>query len=231
MNYNGHKTNANNVDEACKRELAALFAHISQESAKNDPWDPTPRWKQGLHYKRDEDCAGGADGCDMHETSEKYPPVAGKKYYGRGPLHLVGNTEYGAFSEAFGPVAYDSKDRFLEDPDLLETDGYISWASAIWFFMKPLDRSPSMHDVMTNHWVPNSSDTSSGLLPGFGATIEIINGDIECGTAESEITVNRWNNFSQLLLMFNLHGGDVAGFNCATYWSGFPHAGSHFTIP
>jgi len=230
--YTGHKTNAKNVDEACKRELATLFAHIAFESGKMDDWNDVPKFKQGLHVKAGDECAGESD-CDNFDDSTRYPADKTKQYYGRGPLHIVGNDEYGAFSNAFGPNSYDSADRFLSNPDLLETDGYISWASAIWFFMTPRGRNPSMHDVMTNFWIPNAADIGANVIIGFGATTEIINGDIECGTGmtDSVPSATRWNFFASFLGEFNLHGGDVAGMSCAKYWSGFPHGGSHFKQP
>jgi hypothetical protein len=40
-----------------------------------------------------------------------------------------------------------------------------------------------MHDIVTGFWQPNSFD--AGLATGFGATINVINGDIECGTTAS----------------------------------------------
>jgi chitinase len=96
-------------------------------------------------------------------TSGKYPYVEGKEYYGRGPLRIQGNTEYGAFGEAFGPIKYDSKDRFLNDPDAVTSSGYILFASAMWFYMTPSGLKPSMHDVMTNFWEPNSTDSGSNI--------------------------------------------------------------------
>ena len=49
---------------------------------------------------------GGA-GCDFHEESERYPANEDKDYFGRGPLFIEGNDEYGAFGDAFGPIKYD----------------------------------------------------------------------------------------------------------------------------
>jgi len=64
--YTGHKTNAENVDMTCKRELSTLFAHIAYQSGKMDAWDPTTGtslYKQGLHH-RTEDCNDGDTNCD-----------------------------------------------------------------------------------------------------------------------------------------------------------------------
>lgn len=38
-----------------------------------------------------------------------------------------------------------------------------------------------MHDIVTEFWVPNSHDKSAGISKGFGATINVINGGVECG--------------------------------------------------
>jgi len=37
-----------------------------------------------------------------------------------------------------------------------------------------------MHDIITGFWQPNSVDTNYGFKPGFGATINVLNGDEEC---------------------------------------------------
>lgn len=43
-----------------------------------------------------------------------------------------------------------------------------------------------MHDTVVGHWEPNSADTAAGIEIGFGTTINIINGAIECrGGSES----------------------------------------------
>jgi len=38
-----------------------------------------------------------------------------------------------------------------------------------------------MHDVITGFFEPNSLDISAGIKGEFGSTINIINGEIECG--------------------------------------------------
>lgn len=94
--------------------------------------------------------------------------------------------------------------------------------------MTPSGKNPSMHEVMTNYWIPNGADSGQNLIIGFGATTEIINGDLECGSGhDTHGSANRYVFFSQFLGEFGLHGGDVAGMSCGTYWSGFPHSGSH----
>jgi hypothetical protein len=117
----------------------------------------------------------------VSSNTNKYPSVSGKEYKGRGPLRIEGNVEYGGFSDAFGPIKYDSKSRFLNNPDEVASNGYTLFASALWFYMTPSGKSPSMHDVMTGFWQPNSTDSGTNIDSGFGATVGIINGQEECG--------------------------------------------------
>jgi len=120
----------------------------------------------------------------------------------------------------------------LDDPDELETDAYISFASALWFFMTPQGVKPSMHDVMTNHWIPNAADSAETMYVGFGVTTAILDrDDIECGKGyETTPAAYRYVYFSNFLTEFGLHAGDVSGMSCATY-SGFAENGAHGSIP
>ena len=68
----------------------------------------------------------------------------------------------------------------LIDPDLVATEGEHAFGSAIWFYMTPANPKPSMHEVVTGFFTPNSVDTSVGITATFGATTNIINGGIEC---------------------------------------------------
>jgi len=45
LNYAGHKINAADKDQACKRELATLFAHIAYTTGLKDAWNSTPLFK------------------------------------------------------------------------------------------------------------------------------------------------------------------------------------------
>lgn len=54
-------------------------------------------------------------------------------------------------------------------------------AAGIWFYMTPQAPKPSMHDVMTGFYVPNSADIAANFTASFGTTINIINGGFECG--------------------------------------------------
>jgi chitinase len=51
----------------------------------------------------------------------------------------------------------------------------------MWFYMTPQSPKPSMHEVATGFWKPNTKDGKADIDFGFGATINIINGGLECG--------------------------------------------------
>ena len=73
----------------------------------------------------------------------------------------------------------------LEDPDLVASDGYTAFLSALWFYMTPQAPKPSIHELATKLYVPNTSDVSRGLGAIFGASTMIINGGLECTTEDS----------------------------------------------
>lgn len=70
---------------------------------------------------------------------------------------------------------------FLKNPDLVAQDAYTAFAAGFWFYMNPQSPKPSMHDIVTGLFTPNSVDTASGIKGGFGSTIQVINGAMECG--------------------------------------------------
>jgi len=47
--------------------------------------------------------------------------------------------------------------------------------------MTPQTPKPSCHEVITGLWKPNEKDLSNGRSIGFGNTLNIINGGLECG--------------------------------------------------
>lgn len=71
------------LDTSCKRELAALFAHIVQETGANAPnWGEL--WKQGLYWVEEIACAGENGACPGYTTGSgswattAWPPVGNK---------------------------------------------------------------------------------------------------------------------------------------------------------
>jgi hypothetical protein len=78
----------------------------------------------------------------------------------------------------------------------------------MWFYMTPQSPKPSMHEVMAGIMEPNSDDKLDGYDNGFGTTINIINGGLECGSGLASSYQkkhdNRGSNFAELLNYFGL---------------------------
>ncbi|XP_059073920.1 chitinase 6-like [Cryptomeria japonica] len=102
--------------------------------------------------------------CD--ETNTQYPCVAGKGYFGRGAIQLTWNFNYGLAGEDIG---FDG----VNEPEKVAQDPTISFKTAVWFWMK----NSNAHSAIT-----------SG--EGFGATIQAVNGPIECNGG-NPATVNK----------------------------------------
>ncbi|XP_076937262.1 endochitinase EP3-like [Bidens hawaiensis] len=120
-----------------KREIAAFFAHVTHETG---------------HFCHIEETDPPQNYCDSRYT--QYPCTPGKSYYGRGPLQLSWNYNYG---EAGSSIKFDG----LNNPEIVATDSLVSFRAALWYWMN------HVHSVIL-----------SGR--GFGATIDAINGASEC---------------------------------------------------
>ncbi|WP_028545318.1 chitinase [Paenibacillus taiwanensis] len=167
-----------------KRELAALLANLSHETGGG--WDTAPggplRW--GLFWN--ENIAGrtGKNNSSFVDpnSSELYPGYKDKRYYGRGPIMLSWNFNYGLFSS----VIYGDKEVLLKNPEIVAADGKVGFMTAILFWMTPQAPKPSAHDVMVGKWKPTKELTAKGLnSPGFGITIMVLNG-LEANLGETE---------------------------------------------
>jgi hypothetical protein len=123
-----------------KRELAAFLGNINQESG-------------GLQFVAEQNPP--MDYCDTSAT--QYPCAAGKQYFGRGPIKLSWNFNYG---EARADLGLD----LLNNPDFVAQDSTVAWRTALWFWMKR-----GCHGAIT------------ASPPSFSGTIRIINGGLECG--------------------------------------------------
>ena len=62
-----------------------------------------------------------------------------------------------------------------------------------------------MHEVVTGYFTPNTYDTAKGIIAGFGATINIINGAKECDkTTEDDRAANRITYYKEFLEHFDI---------------------------
>lgn len=167
-----------------KRELAAFLANLSHETGGG--WATAPggplRW--GLFWN--ENIAGrtgvNKDAFVDPASAEMYPGTPDKRYYGRGPIMLSWNFNYGLFSS----IIYGDKSVLLDHPEIVAADGKIGYMTAILFWMTPQDPKPSAHDVMVGRWKPSPLEKFRGLGdPGFGTTIMVLNG-LEANLGETE---------------------------------------------
>jgi predicted chitinase len=148
-----------------KREAAAALANFNHETG-------------GLWYITE---IAQGEYCDAGNT--QYPCAPGKKYYGRGPIQLSWNFNYGAAGAALGlPL--------LTNPDLAQQDPAVAWKTALWYWMTqhgPGTMTP--HEAMVNG-------------AGFGETIRSINGALECNGgngAQVQSRINAYNSFIAIL--------------------------------
>jgi basic endochitinase B len=161
--------------ETRKRELAAFFAHIAHETTNGWPGAKGGPYVWGLVYTEEQACLDGH--CTQYNTggTSPYKPVPGKSYYGRGPLQLTYAYNYGLAGDELGlPL--------LANPELASHDGVIAFKTALWFWMRAQKPKPSCHEVMCGKWQPTPDDLRLGRKPGFGMTINIINGGVECNS-------------------------------------------------
>ncbi|RVW88512.1 Endochitinase EP3 [Vitis vinifera] len=144
-------------------EIAAFFAHVTHET--------------GHFCYTEEDNGASKDYCD--ETDTRYPCVSGKDYYGRGPILLSWNYNYGEAGESIG---FDG----LNNPEVVATDASISFKTALWFW---------------------TSYVHSVIGQGFGATIRVINSN-ECDGGNTAAVNARVEYFTEYCNELGVLPGD-----------------------
>ncbi|MCV2358192.1 PKD domain-containing protein [Paucibacter sp. TC2R-5] len=187
------------AEAICRKTLATMFAHFTQETGAHDRNNAIPEWRQALYFVREAGCSEDSYGCPYNNEclpttwqGQVWPcgkDAQGryKQYFGRGAKQLSYSFNYGPFSDAmFGDV------RVLLDKPEQVADTWLNLASAVFFYAYPASPKPSMLHVVDGSWKPNAVDQAAGIKPGFGATTNVINGGIECGQgAEKPQSVNR----------------------------------------
>jgi len=168
-----------------RRELAAFFGEIAHETGNGG----ADAYSWGLYYTEELGCADGH--CKQYNTGgdSRYHPAPGRNYYGRGPIQLSYAYNYGMAGAELGlPL--------LAHPELVSHDGVIAFRTALWFWMRTQSPIPSCHDVMVGKWQPSAEDSRLGRRPGFGMTINIINGAVECKSQVRAIKAERLNRIA-----------------------------------
>ncbi|OCX53533.1 hypothetical protein BEL04_04335 [Mucilaginibacter sp. PPCGB 2223] len=180
-----------------KRELAAFFANVAHETRHG----MNGKYDDGLMYTHELNT-----NAVYISDNDAYPPVKGKNYYGRGPLQLSYNGNYGYASDCI----FGDKTVLLNNPDLVATNAVVAFKAAIFFWMTPVTYKPSAHDVMVGNWKPKADDIAKNRRPGFGMTINIINGDIECNHGDVFGMTDRIGFYQHFLTMLGVSDPDCA---------------------
>ncbi|KAF5452577.1 hypothetical protein F2P56_027557 [Juglans regia] len=110
----------------------------------------------------------------------QYPCNPSKRYYGRGPLQLTWNYNY---AQAGSNNGFDG----LNSPETVATDAVVSFKAALWYWKTSVQQYVSQ---------------------GFGATINAINGDVECNGKEPEKVQSRIDKYTQYCQQFGVAPGD-----------------------
>lgn len=171
-----------------KRELAAFLSNISKETTGG--WElpvgggtngDYAQW--GLYFVHEVGYNSSNSAGVYSIAHALYPPNPAKGYYGRGPIQLSWNYNYGQLSK----FLYNDVSVLLDNPDLVQQDGVLALKSAIWFWMMPQCPKPSCHQAMHEEWIPQSGAYSATKMykNGFAHTNNIINGGLECRSSSS----------------------------------------------
>lgn len=215
-----------NAEAICRKSLATMFAHFTQETGGHNPNSVIEEWRQGLVHLRELGCNEEGPGCEYN--AECSPTVwqgetwvcgtnadgSYKKYFGRGAKQLSYNYNYGPFSQAM----FNDTSVLLNDPDRVART-WLNLASAVFFFVYPQPPKPSMLHVIDGTWQPNAHDVSLNISAGFGTTTNVINGGIECGTAngqEKAQSVNRIAYYQHHAAQLNVPISADEQLGCAT---------------
>ncbi|EOA33438.1 hypothetical protein CARUB_v10020662mg [Capsella rubella] len=180
---------------ARKKEVAAFFGQTSHETTGRAPDGP---YSWGYCYKEQLDPPSTY--CDQRQ-SYTWPCAYNASYYGRGPMQLLWNYNYGQCGRDIGVD-------LLSNPNIVANDAVIAFKTAIWFWMTPQYPKPSCHAVITDQWQPSYADRAAGRLPGYGLLTNIINGGYECGIDQDPNVKDRINYYETYCNMFGVDPGE-----------------------
>lgn len=156
-----------------KREVAAALGNSKHES---DHFKATREYNQ----------ANWPLYCD--NSSSQSPCAPGQQYYGRGPIQISWNYNYGAAGRAIGAD-------LLNNPDLVATNPKIAWQTMMWYWM-----TQSGPGSMTPHDAIVRSQS-------FGETIRSINGALECNGRNSAQVSARQQYYQEILRLLDVSAG------------------------
>ncbi len=117
---------------------------------------------------------------------------------------LIRNYNYGEASKALNVD-------LLNHPEYIEQNATLAFQVAIWRWMTPFkEHQPSAHDVFMSHWKPTKNDTLAKRVPGFGATMNVLYGDLVCNQGDNESMNNIISHYLYYLDLLGV-GREEAG--------------------
>ncbi|KAL8139012.1 hypothetical protein V2J09_005013 [Rumex salicifolius] len=134
----------------------------------------------GTTGSTDEINGAANDYCDP--TNTQWPCSPNKKYFGRGPLQISWNYNYGPAGQSIG---FDG----LNSPETVSSDATIAFKTALWFWTN------NVHSIITGG-------------QGFGATTRAINGKIECDGGNTQEMNDRVSLYTQFCQQLGVATGD-----------------------
>ena len=204
IDRSGDKDTGNNDDGGPMKEFAC-------SGNETDGWcgdyaQTIPEWRQALYWVNESGCSESGAGCLYRSCdpgtwqAEAWPCPAETKYFGRGPKQLSYNYNYGPFSY----IIYGDVNPLLQTPAQV-TEGWLAFASAVYFFMQPRPPKPSMFELIYGYWTPPAGSSSEDPGSDFGTSIMIINGGIECGGSKATAqAANRVKYYAGFMDYFGL---------------------------
>ena len=209
IDRSGDKDSGNNDDGGPMKEFACSGNESGQWCGKQA--QTIPEWRQALYWVNEAGCSETGAGCLYRSCdpgtwqAEAWPCPADTKYFGRGPKQLSYNYNYGPYSY----IIYGDVNPLLQNPAKV-TEGWLAFASAVYFFMQPRPPKPSMFELIYGYWTPPATNSANDVDskepgPSFGASIMIINGGIECGGSKATAqAANRVKYYAGFMDYFEL---------------------------
>ncbi|CAI4223648.1 unnamed protein product [Auanema sp. JU1783] len=225
---NEHPSKNFKPEEHHRRDLAAFFAHVLQETGENNlgiyynttltdaekaecfyrggfyNWferGPTSDFLHpsfpGYSVKDGKRCVEEARYCKEDPLLQYWYPCNQQTeshsnqtfykgcYFGRGPLQLSWNYNYGLFQQFL--LTKNIEVDLLNNPNLVLTkmDPPLAMIASLWFYMTPQPPKPSMHSIVIGDWRQSAKNRRAGFSgPVFGPTSLVINN--ECGGEDSD---------------------------------------------
>lgn len=172
------------------------FCESTDPTAKLSACNGIPTTPDGTDY-----CSLAVRFCNEGNYPANTPSY---QFFGRGSKQLTHAYNYIFYGSRIAP---SDPLNLANNPSLVGSGGVTGWAVGLAYwaiqFQEPNNTlKPSMHDGFFNPTTGSVSEAFN-LETGFGKTINIINGGVECGITRQFIqttTLNRINNYLELLL-------------------------------